>query len=84
MTEKKRLTPPPTPPKIEINLGFKSTWDFNSVNVNIGLTDCVRSEETTDEAMTRIYEYVQSKLIEKMEITKAEVEKVYVKPRRSK
>jgi len=82
--EKKRLSPPPTPPKIEINLGFKSTWDFNSVNVNIGLTDCVRDEETTDEAVERIYTYVQAKLMEKIEITKAEVDQVYVRPKRTK
>jgi hypothetical protein len=82
--EKKRLSPPPTPPKVEINLSFKSTWNYNSVNVSIGLTDHVRAEETTDEAVERIYEYVQAKLMEKMENTKAEVEEIYVRPKRTK
>ena len=82
--EKKKLSPPPTPPKIDISVGFKSTWDYNSVNVNIGLSDHVRAEETTDQAVDRIYEYVQLKLMEKLEITKSEVEEVYVNPRRSK
>lgn len=65
---------------MEISLGFKSTWDFQSVNVNIGLTDHVREEETTDEAVDRIYNYVQTKLMQKIDSTKKEVDEVYVRP----
>lgn len=81
MTTKKNLSPPPSPPKIDISVGFKSTWDFNSVTVNIGLTDHVRAEETKDEAVDRIYNYVQAQLMAKLDTTLAEVKEVYVKPR---
>jgi hypothetical protein len=83
----KKLSPPPTPPKVDISVGFKLTWDYNSVNVNIGLQDHVRAEETTDQAVDRVYEYVQAKLMEKMDISKSELEEFYIngrKPKRSK
>lgn len=84
MEEKKKLSPPPSPTKVDINLGFKSTRDFNSVSVNIGITDFVRAEETLDQAVNRVYSYVESKVIEKLDQTKKEIEAVYGKGARSK
>ena len=81
--EKKRLSPAPSPSKIDVNLGFKSTRDFNSVSVNIGITDFVRAEETLDEAVNRVYSYVESKVIEKLDQTKKEIEEVYGPSRKS-
>jgi hypothetical protein len=77
--EKQKLSVPNNPTRIEINLGYKSTWNFQSVNVNIGITDNRRNDESMDQAVDRIYNYVQTKLMEKMEITKKEVEAIYVK-----
>ena len=79
MDQKKKLSPPPTPPKIDVSIGFKSTWDYQSVNVNIGLADHVRDEENVDQALDRIYAWVERKLQEKIENTQAEVEEIYVK-----
>lgn len=78
------MSPPTTPPKIEVVLGFKSTWNFQSVNVNIGLTDEVRAEEDVQQALDRIYKWVEKNVAEKTVSTKAELEKVYVKPGKSK
>jgi hypothetical protein len=77
--EKKRLSPPTTPPKIEVNLAFKSTWNYQSLHVQLGLTDEVRAEETVEQALTRIYDWVESHMLEKTESTKKEVEQIYVK-----
>jgi hypothetical protein len=84
LTEKKRLSPPTSPPKIEVVLGFKSTWNFQSINVNIGLTDEVREEEDVNQALDRIYGWVEKNVVEKTVSTKAELEKVYVKPAKRK
>ena len=82
--ENKRLSPAPEPTRIDINLGFKSTRDFQSVSVNIGITDFVRAEENLDQAVNRVYSYVESKVIEKLDQTKKEIEAVYGKPSRTK
>lgn len=77
--KKMNLSPAPEPSKIDINLGFKSTRDFNSVSVNIGITDYVRKEETLDEAVDRVYEYVNYKVVQKLQDTKKEIEEIYEK-----
>lgn len=79
MTEKKKLSPPPVPPKISVNLGYTSTWDFQSVRVDIGLTDHVRAEETPDQALDRIHGWAERSLMTKLASTKSEVESTYVK-----
>ena len=65
-------------------MGFKSTWNFQSLNVNIGLTDEVREEEDVNQALDRIYNWVEAKVAEKTVNTKAELEKVYVKSSKTK
>jgi alkanesulfonate monooxygenase SsuD/methylene tetrahydromethanopterin reductase-like flavin-dependent oxidoreductase (luciferase family) len=80
-----KLSPPKSPGRVDINIGFKSTRNFNSVSVNIGLTDEVRAEETADQAVERIYAYVEGKVVEKLESTLEEVERVYDgKPKRQR
>lgn len=75
----KKLSPAPEPSKISVELGFKHTFNFNSVSANIGVTDYRRAEESLDEAVDRVYDYVEAKIVEKLEATKKEVESVYVK-----
>lgn len=75
--EKKKLSPAPSPSKIDVNLGFTSTRNFNSVRVDIGITDFVRAEETLDEAVERVYSYVESKVVKKLEQTRRETERAY-------
>jgi hypothetical protein len=78
MTEqKKKLSPAPSPSQIDINLGFKATRNFSSLSCNIGITDFVRAEETLDEAVERVYSYVERKVVEKLESVKKELEEVY-------
>jgi len=75
--EKKKLSPAPTPSKIDVSLGFTSTRNFNSVRVDIGITDFVRAEETLDEAVERVYSYVEGKVVHKLEQAKRETERAY-------
>jgi hypothetical protein len=57
------------PQKIEVNLGFKATKNFNSVSVNIGITDSRRSDESMDEAVERIYNYVEDQVTTRLNKT---------------
>ena len=66
MTEKK-LTPAPEPTKINLELGFKNTQNYNSVSFTLGITDYVRAEESLDQGVERVYGYVHRKLQEKLE-----------------
>jgi len=65
------------PQKIEVNLGFKATWNFQSVSVNIGITDFRHEDETMDQAVDRIYDYVEGQVLSKLDRTKKELEEVY-------
>jgi hypothetical protein len=75
--EKKKLSPAPSPSKIDISLGFTSTRNFNSVRVDIGISDFVRAEETLDEAVDRVYSYVEKKVVQKLEQAKKETARAY-------
>jgi hypothetical protein len=75
--EKKKLSPAPSPSKIDVSLGFTSTRNFNSVRVDIGISDFVRAEETLDEAVERVYNYVENKVVAKLEQAKRETERAY-------
>ena len=64
------MSPAPTPTKIDLELGFKHTQNFNSVSFTLGLSDYVRAEESLDEAVERVYRYVHKKVEEKLDAAK--------------
>lgn len=52
--------------KITVNLGFtKNLGNFESLRVDIGIQDFVRSGENINEATDRVYKFVEKKLEEK-------------------
>jgi hypothetical protein len=52
--------------KVNITLGFtKNLGNFESLRVDIGIQDFVRSGETVSEATDRVYKFVENKLVEK-------------------
>lgn len=60
---------------VKVSLGWTANMgNFQSLRVDIGVEDFVRSDEHVDDAMNRVYNYVESKLIEKLEETKKELE----------
>lgn len=52
-----------------LNLG-----NFQSLRVDLGYTDFVRSEETPEQAMHRVYQFVEKQVTNKIEEAKKELE----------
>lgn len=47
--------------------------NFESLRVDIGVADDLRQGETVDTGFNRVYEYVEKKLIDKVNETEAEL-----------
>lgn len=59
---------------VSVNLGYTlNIGNFQSLRVDLGCTDFVRENENVDSAMNRVYEFVESKVIEKIESAKREM-----------
>lgn len=52
-----------------LNLG-----NFQSLRVDLGYTDFVRSEETPEQAMQRVYNFVEDQVTTKIEEAKKELQ----------
>lgn len=60
---------------VSVTLGYTlNMGNFQSLRVDIGVTDFVRSGENTDTAVERVYNFVESKVLEKVEEAKRELE----------
>ena len=58
--------------KVSATLGYTlNLGNFQSLRVDLGVVDYVRDNENTDEAMNRIYDFVESKVVEKVNEAKA-------------
>ena len=59
---------------VSVNLGYTlNLGNFQSLRVDLGCTDYVREGENTDSAMTRVYDFVENKVMEKIEEAKREM-----------
>lgn len=53
--------------KVHVQLKFvRNIGNFESVHVELGVDDYTRSGETVDQAMNRVYAYVENKLQDKV------------------
>lgn len=60
---------------VSVTLGYTlNLGNFQSLRIDIGVTDFVRAGENTDSALDRVYEFVEKKVIEKVEEAKKELE----------
>lgn len=60
---------------VSVTLGYTlNLGNFQSLRIDIGVTDFVRAGENTDTALDRVYEFVEKKVIEKVEEAKKELE----------
>lgn len=60
---------------VTVNLGYTlNLGNFQSLRVDLGCTDYVREGESTDTAMTRVYDFVEGKVMEKIEEAKREMD----------
>lgn len=61
--------------KLSVTLGYTlNLGNFQSLRVDIGCTDFVRSDETKEQAADRIYKFVEEQVISKVDEAKKELE----------
>ena len=61
--------------KVNVTLGYTlNLGNFQSLRIDLGVVDSRRDGETIDEAFTRVYSFVENKLITKINEAKSEVE----------
>jgi hypothetical protein len=53
--------------KVTVGLGYTlNLGNFQSLRIDFGVEDHLRKSETVEEGFNRVYEFVESKLIEKV------------------
>ena len=54
--------------KVTVSLGYTlNLGNFQSLRIDIGVEDSLRSGEHVDDGFSRVYSFVESKLIEKVQ-----------------
>lgn len=60
--------------KVSVTLGYTlNLGNFQSLRVDLGVVDSVRNDENTEQAMNRVYDFIEAKVIEKVNEAKAEL-----------
>ncbi len=60
--------------KISVTLGYTlNLGNFQSLRLDLGVTDSRRNGESPDQAFDRVYKFVEDKLTEKINEAKAEI-----------
>jgi hypothetical protein len=61
--------------KVNVSLGYTlNLGNFQSLRIDLGVIDSRRDGETIEDAFSRVYGFVENKLITKVKEAKAEVE----------
>lgn len=60
--------------KVNVTLGYTlNLGNFQSLRIDLGIIDSRRDGETVDEAFNRVYNFVETKLTEKINESKSEI-----------
>ena len=60
--------------KVSVTLGYTlNLGNFQSLRVDLGVIDYVREGENTNEAMDRVYDFIEAKVVEKVQEAKTEL-----------
>jgi hypothetical protein len=61
--------------KVKVALGYTlNLGNFQSLRIDLEVSDSKRDAETTNEAFERVYEFVENKLAEKVKEASTEIE----------
>lgn len=61
--------------KVNVTLGYTlNLGNFQSLRIDLGVVDSKRDGENITDAFERVYSFVESKLVEKINESKAEIE----------
>jgi hypothetical protein len=60
--------------KVSVTLGYTlNLGNFQSLRVDLGVVDSVREGENTNDAMNRVYDFIEAKVVEKVQEAKEEL-----------
>ena len=60
--------------KVSVTLGYTlNLGNFQSLRLDLGVVDSKKDGETTNEAMERVYKFVEDKLTDKINEAKSEI-----------
>ena len=60
--------------RVIVNLGWtRNMGNFNSMRVDIGVEDDLRNGENVEDGFNRVYNYIEKKLLEKVDETEKEI-----------
>jgi len=60
--------------KVSVTLGYTlNLGNFQSLRIDLGVVDSVREGENTNEAMDRVYDFIEAKVVEKVQEAKTEL-----------
>ena len=60
--------------RVVVNLGWtRNMGNFNSMRVDIGVEDDLRQDENVEQGFNRVYDYIEKKLLEKVDETEKEI-----------
>jgi hypothetical protein len=60
--------------KVSVTLGYTlNLGNFQSLRVDLGVVDSVRDGENTNDAINRVYDFVEAKVVEKVQEAKEEL-----------
>lgn len=60
---------------VSVTLGYTlNLGNFQSLRLDLGCTDFIREGENEDAAMDRVYQFIETKLVNKIEEAKKELE----------
>lgn len=63
-----------TPPKVRVNIKFLvNLGNFSNFEIELGVEDFKKDTESIDQATERVYGFVESKMLEKVDELKSEM-----------
>lgn len=62
------------PTRVRVGLKFvRNLGNYESIHVDVGIEDYVRNEETVSQAMDRVYQFVETQLVERVQEIEADI-----------
>jgi hypothetical protein len=62
------------PTRVKVGLKFvRNLGNYESIHIDLGVEDYVRNEETVSQAMDRVYQFVETQLIDRVQEIEADI-----------
>jgi hypothetical protein len=68
------MTQEMNPTRVKVGLKFvRNLGNYESIHIDLGVEDYVRNEETVSQAMDRVYQFVETQLIDRVQEIEADI-----------